>query len=142
MAEVLFCNHGIFPLHSDYCDVCTELKRQIDSIRRAKEHLLESASAVVSDILAKDQLLNSCNANLSHHRNISTKEQEEYKERITRTAGFFRGNILVSELSSNREGAENSCLSNETGAEVVLACDFQMGKHVPNWGQTAQPGKT
>ncbi len=73
---------------------------------------------------------------------MATKEQEEYKQRIAATAEFFRCHILSRDREGSAEGGANHCLTNAPDTEVVLACDFQMGKRVPHWGQTAQPGKT
>lgn len=137
-----FPRYGVSPVQSDYCDTCSEIKQQIDSARRAKQHLLDSGNAAVADISAKEILINSYEANLRQHRDLATKEQEEYKHRTACTSEFFRSNILGNECDQNFQGAADYCLENETSAEVVLACDFQMGKLVPHWGQTAQPGKT
>ncbi len=79
--------------------MCLEVKEQIDSARRARQHLIDSGDAAVSDICAKEVLITSYEANLRQTRELATKEQQEYKHRIARTAEFFRSNILVCEAA-------------------------------------------
>eukprot|EP00171_Calliarthron_tuberculosum_P023193 IDg23193t1 len=131
-----FPRHAISPVQSDYCDTCAELKRQTDAARRARQHLIDNGSASGSDILSKEKLIESYESCLRKHRALAAAEQAEYKNRIQATATNFDHNIL------NASDFSNFASSNEAQGEVVLACDFQMGKLIPHWGQSAQPGKT
>lgn len=116
--------YGMSSRHSYYCDNCSELKQQVDSARRAKQHLIDSGDAAMLDICAKEVLITSCEANLRQYRELAAKEQEEYKHRIARKAVFFPSNILACEANQISQGATSFCLEKETDADVVLVCDF------------------
>eukprot|EP00171_Calliarthron_tuberculosum_P000188 IDg188t1 len=126
-----FPKHAISPIQSDYCDACAELKQQIDSARRSRQHLIDNGSSSVSKISDKDSLIESYEAALRIHRNLATQEQKEYKERIAKTQEFFRERIIEREHTARAQVCFS--LSFEPLAEVVLACDFQMGKLLPRW---------
>ncbi len=64
------------------------------SIRRAKQHLLDGGNGAVSDIRDKESLISSCDSALRRHRKLATEEQQEYKNRIGRTAKYFQEKIL------------------------------------------------
>lgn len=70
------------PLQLDYCYMCSELKQQVDSARRAKHHLIDNGDAEVSDICTNEVLIISYEANLRQNRELAAKEHEEYEHRI------------------------------------------------------------
>lgn len=126
--KMYFPRHGVSPVPSDYCDTCAELKQQINSSRRVKQHLVDNGNASESDIAAKEKLTDSYRSALHRHRQLATAEQAEYKTRIAKTTHFFTERIRnpVSQL------AAADALSNDENSEVVLACDFQMGNILPH----------
>lgn len=48
---------------------------------------------------------------------------------------------IVSEFGGAKEAAEFYRIENERDSEVIISCDLKMGKILPHWGQSAQPGK-
>jgi len=128
----LFPRYGISPLQSDYCDTCAELKQQFESIKRSKQHLIDNGNTQAQYIDYKQTLMDSYQSALSIHTKLAGKEQEEYKKCTSNSSAVFKN------LTAGTLEARQMCLSKE----AVLSCDFQMGKLVPHWGRSAQPGKT
>lgn len=121
----LFPKYELSPLQSDYCDTCAEIKKQLDTLRRQRQNMLDNGNTDPVYIANKDRLISSYEALLRSHRHQAESEQREYKARFS---------------------SASSALAIDSGAshvpELVLICDFQMGKLIPHWGQSAQPGKT
>lgn len=134
-----FLLHGISPVQTDYSDTCSDLKKQIESAKLIVQHMLGGVSTSSGDVQAKRALLDSYTSLLHHHRVLATIEQREYKNCIEASYSFFSQHILGRNWT---DVTERVILDLELLEEMDIACGYQMGKLIPHWGQTAQPGKT
>jgi len=130
--QELFPRYAVCPVQSDYCDTCAELKRQRDSAKKSMQLMKDDSNIGEDPIRRKDVLAKSYDAALSAHRRLAAAEQKEYKTRTSNSSAFFQ-NLTEAEINMVHSWEEQ---------EAVVACDFQMGKLVPHWGESAQPGKT
>lgn len=85
-----------------------------------------------------DLLIKSLEKALQLHRKLADDEQKEYKSRIKAVWHQFAEEIIHNSISADLR-RERLC---SAMYEACIAFDFQMGKLVPHWGQTPQPGKT
>jgi len=120
------------PQQSDYCDTCSELKQQISSGNRTIQDLLDSGNSDPASISRKEVITNDYAVALTKHTEIGEKEQEKYKTTRDESVAAFK------DVNLSSQTGRALCASRD----AVIGCDFQMGKLVPHWGQTAQPGKT
>jgi len=85
-----FPRHGISPLQSDYCDHCAGVKQNLDTARRAKQHLLDNSNIDPIFIQLKQNLIDSFNVALKKHAKIAEREQEEYKKCTAASSEIFK----------------------------------------------------
>ena len=134
--------HAICPHQEDYCDTCAEMKTKISSQQTTINRKKQSSDTLPDDLKHLEDELSGMKHSLEIHRKEAKGAHDYYQEVTVQCADEWK-KIL--------EFVENPCLSETEARElatlkhkfnIVLSADYQMGKLVPYWGESPQPGST
>lgn len=134
---------GICPDQDDYCDTCAKSKEGIRGKQTAINRLRASASSDPSDIQGLEDEMKSMKEALEVHRQES-KDAHKYFVDVTKKCSEEWKEIseLEAKLPHLSSDEEEKLAVLKHKFNLVLSADYQMGKLIPNWGQSAQPGST
>ena len=86
--------------------------------------------------------IKSVQEDLETHRQEAQKSHEYYTEACTRCASEWKEITTLDEKSHLSEEEAKKLRSLKNKFNIVISADYQMGKLVPYWGLSAQPGST
>jgi len=135
-------NVAICPQRTDYFDTCKEYQEEVARARQIVNKLKQSGSASEESIREHDKNMISFSTKLREHKE-STQESLEYYRRLASECAFTYKQIVSlmgKEKLTPDEEVRLEGLTNNFSA--LLSADYMMGKNLPYWGESAQPGKT
>ena len=133
---------AICPHQEDYCDTCARRKTDISGKQTTVNRLLQSSNAAPEEVKRLQDEITSLKQDLECHRQEAQKSHEYYVEVTTRCTSEWNDIIALESKSDLTEEEERILSSLKNKFNVVVSADYQMGKLVPYWGYSPQPGST
>lgn len=123
--------YGVMPPKADYCDTCAIYREQRNRCATRTQRLRESGSASGGQLALLERLTSGYDELRKKHVAEAARELDTYRE-------------LKSEVVQE-EGRATTALPRTAAAirrflPYVLSVDFQMGRLVPHFGPSPQPG--
>ena len=133
---------SLCPHMTDYCDTCKHLKEEIQRHTAVIQRIRDSGNIVQSQMkqLEKDQA--KLNQELKDHKEDAAQARQFFHKMTAKCSDDW---ATIMELQSKEEMTEEerSRLARLTrNFTLVISCDYQMSKLIPQWGKTEQPGQT
>ena len=134
--------HAVCLHQEDYCDTCAEMKTKISSQQTTINRKKQSSDTLPDDLKHLEDELSGMKHSLEIHRE-EAKGAHDYYQKVTVQCADEWERIL--------EFVEKPCLTETEDRELatlkhkfnlVVSADYQMGKLVPYWGESPQPGST
>ena len=132
---------GICPHQEDYCDTCAKSKEAIRGRQTTINRLKAAATTEPCDIKRIEDEMTALKQSLERHRQESEGAHKYFMD-VTKKCSKEWAEIELEGRLPELTGDEEKLEVMKHKFNLVLAADYQMGKLVPYWGQSPQPGST
>ena len=134
---------GICPHQEDYCDTCVKSKETIRGKQTTINRLKAAAPTDPSDIKRIEDEMTALKQSLERHRQEAAGAHKYFMD-VTKKCSKEWAEIveLEGKLPDLTGDEEEKLAVMKHKFNLVLSADYQMGKLVPYWGQSPQPGST
>lgn len=133
---------AICPHQEDYCDTCSRKKTDISGKQTSINRLLQSGNADPEEIKKIEDEMASLKDDLESHRQEAQKSHEYYVEVSTRCTTEWNEIAALESKTDLTEEETGKLHSLKNKFNLVVSADYQMGKLIPYWGYSPQPGST
>ena len=133
---------SICPHQEDYCDTCSRKKVNINGKQTTLNRLLQSGNADSEEVKTIEDEIASLKQDLECHRQEAQKSHEYYVEVSTRCTTEWNEITALESKPDLTEEETGKLQSLKNKFNLVVSADYQMGKLIPYWGYSPQPGST
>ena len=134
--------HALYPHKSDYCDFCAEKHESINRQQTTLNRIRQSGNASEEEQQVIESAIADLQEDLKQHKLEASRSLDNYHE-MTKRCKMQWDQITSLESNTHRSTPEDDELRDlKKSFILVLSADYQMGKLLPSWCQSAQPSST
>ena len=135
---------SLCPHMTDYCDTCKHLKEEIKRCTATIRQISDSGNVVITRMKTLEEERAKLERELKEHKEDASNARKFFHSMTSKCSEDWKAIVqLQSKDSHTLTDSERAKLDKlKRNFTLVLSCDYQMSKLIPQWGRTEQPGQT